>query len=114
MVHVDRRLRHSLRRRRVARNVLSIATTPIGSSAPLSFDARGDEALGGTWAYLDTTALGRQEDWLHTRKGHPETPANVWLRRHDEYEAPWPAQRRPGGGRSSVAPPRGRPKSSGS
>jgi predicted dithiol-disulfide oxidoreductase (DUF899 family) len=26
-------------------------------------DARGDEAMGSTWAYLDLTALGRQEDW---------------------------------------------------
>src|SRR5688572_5300583 len=24
---------------------------------------RGDEALGGTWSYLDLTALGRQEEW---------------------------------------------------
>ena len=24
---------------------------------------RGDEALGSTWAYLDITALGRQEEW---------------------------------------------------
>jgi predicted metal-binding membrane protein len=24
---------------------------------------RGDEAMGGTWNYLDLTALGRQEDW---------------------------------------------------
>jgi predicted dithiol-disulfide oxidoreductase (DUF899 family) len=26
-------------------------------------DTRGDEAMGGTWDYLDMTALGRQEDW---------------------------------------------------
>ena len=26
-------------------------------------DARGDEALGTTWSYLDITALGRQEEW---------------------------------------------------
>ena len=25
-------------------------------------DARGDEVMGGTWAYLDITALGRQEE----------------------------------------------------
>jgi predicted dithiol-disulfide oxidoreductase (DUF899 family) len=24
---------------------------------------RGDEVMGGTWAYLDLTALGRQEEW---------------------------------------------------
>jgi predicted dithiol-disulfide oxidoreductase (DUF899 family) len=26
-------------------------------------DARGDEQMGGTWNYLDLTALGRQEEW---------------------------------------------------
>jgi hypothetical protein len=26
-------------------------------------DNRGDEAMGSTWAYLDITALGRQEEW---------------------------------------------------
>ena len=51
-------------------------------------DGRGDEALGGIWAYLDITALGRQEDWEDSPKGYPQTPANVWLRRHDEYDAP--------------------------
>ena len=51
-------------------------------------DGRGDEALGGTWAYLDITALGRQEDWEDSPDGYPQTPANVWLRRHDEYDAP--------------------------
>jgi predicted dithiol-disulfide oxidoreductase (DUF899 family) len=25
--------------------------------------ARGTEFLGGSYAFLDTTALGRQEDW---------------------------------------------------
>src|SRR5215213_7201862 len=52
------------------------------------FDSRGDEALGGTWAYLDITPLGRQEDWEDSPDGCPQTPANVWLRRHDEYDAP--------------------------
>jgi predicted dithiol-disulfide oxidoreductase (DUF899 family) len=51
-------------------------------------DGRGDEALGGTWAYLDITALGRQEDWEDSPEGYPQSPANVWLRRHDEYAAP--------------------------
>ena len=51
-------------------------------------DGRGDEALGGTWAYLDITALGRQEDWEDSPEGYPQSPANVWLRRHDEYDAP--------------------------
>ena len=51
-------------------------------------DGRGDEALGGLWAYLDITPLGRQEDWEDSPEGYPQTPANVWLRRHDEYDAP--------------------------
>ena len=34
-------------------------------------DGRGDEALGGTWAYLDITALGRQEDWEDSPEGYP-------------------------------------------
>jgi predicted dithiol-disulfide oxidoreductase (DUF899 family) len=28
-----------------------------------SMYARGTEFLGGSYAFLDTTALGRQEDW---------------------------------------------------
>src|SRR5215216_678790 len=51
-------------------------------------NGRGDEAMGGTWAYLDITALGRQEDWEDSPEGYPQSPANVWLRRHDEYDAP--------------------------
>jgi predicted dithiol-disulfide oxidoreductase (DUF899 family) len=51
-------------------------------------DGRGDEALGGLWAYLDITPLGRQEDWEDSPEGYPQTPANVWIRRHDEYDAP--------------------------
>jgi predicted dithiol-disulfide oxidoreductase (DUF899 family) len=51
-------------------------------------DGRGDEALGGLWAYLDITALGRQEDWEDSPKGYPQTPADVWISRHDEYSGP--------------------------
>ena len=51
-------------------------------------DGRGDEVLGGIWGYLDITPLGRQEDWEDSPEGYPQTPANVWLRRHDEYDAP--------------------------
>ena len=50
-------------------------------------DARGDEAMGGTWAYLDITALGRQEEWEDSPEGYPQTPPYKWWRRHDEYEA---------------------------
>ena len=34
-------------------------------------DKRGDEALGTAWAYLDITALGRQEKWEDSPGGLP-------------------------------------------
>jgi predicted dithiol-disulfide oxidoreductase (DUF899 family) len=49
-------------------------------------DARGDEPMGGTWAYLDITALGRQEEWEDSPEGYPQTPTYQWWNRHDEYE----------------------------
>ena len=51
-------------------------------------DARGDEPMGGTWAYLDITALGRQEEWEDSPEGYPQTPPYQWMRRHDEYDDP--------------------------
>jgi predicted dithiol-disulfide oxidoreductase (DUF899 family) len=47
-------------------------------------DARGDEAMGSTWSYLDITALGRQEDWEDSPKGYPQTPPYQWWIWHDE------------------------------
>ena len=49
-------------------------------------DGRGDEILGGVWAYLDITPLGRQEEWEDLPEDYPRDPTNAWLRRHDEYE----------------------------
>jgi predicted dithiol-disulfide oxidoreductase (DUF899 family) len=49
-------------------------------------DKRGDEALGSAWAYLDITALGRQEIWEDSPDGYPQTQAYVWWNRHDEYD----------------------------
>ena len=49
-------------------------------------DKRGDEVMGGTWSYLDITALGRQEIWEDSPEGYPQTQAYVWWNRHDEYE----------------------------
>ncbi len=46
---------------------------------------RGDEAMGGTWSYLDITALGRQEEWEDSPEGYPQTPPYVWWNWHDEY-----------------------------
>jgi len=47
---------------------------------------RGDEVMGGTWAYLDITALGRQEEWEDSPEGYPQTPPYQWWRRQDEYD----------------------------
>jgi predicted dithiol-disulfide oxidoreductase (DUF899 family) len=51
-------------------------------------NSRGDEAMGGTWSYLDITALGRQEEWEDSPEGYPQTPPYQWWRRHDEYDQP--------------------------
>jgi predicted dithiol-disulfide oxidoreductase (DUF899 family) len=47
-------------------------------------DARGDEALGTTWSYLDMTALGRQEEWEDSPEGYPQSPPYEWWIWHDE------------------------------
>jgi predicted dithiol-disulfide oxidoreductase (DUF899 family) len=46
---------------------------------------RGDEPMGGTWSYLDLTALGRQEEWEDSPEGYPQTPPYQWWRWHDAY-----------------------------
>jgi predicted dithiol-disulfide oxidoreductase (DUF899 family) len=48
---------------------------------------RGDEAMGSTWAYLDITALGRQEEWEDSPEGYPQGPPYGWWELHDEYGA---------------------------
>jgi predicted dithiol-disulfide oxidoreductase (DUF899 family) len=48
-------------------------------------NSRGDEAMGSTWAYLDITALGRQEEWEDSPEGYPQTPAYGWWNYHDAY-----------------------------
>jgi predicted dithiol-disulfide oxidoreductase (DUF899 family) len=47
-------------------------------------NARGDEALGSTWSYLDMTALGRQEEWEDSPGGYPQTPPYEWWIWHDD------------------------------
>jgi predicted dithiol-disulfide oxidoreductase (DUF899 family) len=47
-------------------------------------NARGDEQMGGTWNYLDITALGRQENWEDSPEGYPQTPPYEWWTWHDE------------------------------
>jgi predicted dithiol-disulfide oxidoreductase (DUF899 family) len=50
-------------------------------------NSRGDEAMGGTWSYLDITPLGRQEAWEDSPQGYPQTPPYKWWKWHDEYGA---------------------------
>jgi predicted dithiol-disulfide oxidoreductase (DUF899 family) len=47
---------------------------------------RADEQMGGTWNYLDITALGRQEDWEDSPAGYPQTPPYEWWSYHDGYD----------------------------
>ena len=51
-------------------------------------NSRGDEALGSAWAYLDLTALGRQETWEDSPEGYPQTEPYLWWNLHDEYDTP--------------------------
>ena len=48
-------------------------------------EGRGDEHMGGTWSYLDITALGRQEQWEDSPDGYPQTPPYQWWNYHDAY-----------------------------
>jgi predicted dithiol-disulfide oxidoreductase (DUF899 family) len=48
-------------------------------------NARGDEALGSVWSFLDLTAFGRQEEWEDSPEGYPQTPPYEWWNWHDEY-----------------------------
>ena len=50
-------------------------------------NSRGDEQMGGTWNYLDMTALGRQEEWEDSPEGYPQTPPYEWWSWHDSYGA---------------------------
>ena len=54
-------------------------------------NVRGDEAMGSTWAYLDITALGRQEEWEDSPEGYPQTPPYDWWIWHDEPRDARPA-----------------------
>ena len=55
---------------------------------------RGDEQMGGTWNYLDITALGRQELWEDSPEGYPQTPTYKWWNWHDSYGADAEADRK--------------------
>lgn len=47
--------------------------------------ARGCEAVGNVWGFLDVTPFGRQETWEDSPEGWPQTEPYQWWRRHDEY-----------------------------
>ncbi|WP_026411464.1 DUF899 domain-containing protein [Actinomadura oligospora] len=49
-------------------------------------NGRGDEVMGGTWSYLDITALGRQENWEDSPDGYPQTPPYEWWNWHDSHK----------------------------
>jgi predicted dithiol-disulfide oxidoreductase (DUF899 family) len=49
-------------------------------------DGRGSEILGTVWSHLDTTALGRQEEWENSPEGWPQTDrAGGWWDYNDAY-----------------------------
>ena len=48
-------------------------------------DARGDEAMGTVWSYLDLSALGRQEEWEGSPEGWPQTAPYGWWNYNDAY-----------------------------
>ncbi|MGH9275170.1 MAG: DUF899 domain-containing protein, partial [Acidimicrobiales bacterium] len=54
-----------------------------------------DEVMGGTWAYLDMTALGRQEEWEDSPEGYPQDLPYSWWAWHDEAP-PQPGEDGPG------------------
>src|SRR5688500_11745214 len=47
-------------------------------------NARGDEAIGTVWSYLDMTALGRQEEWEDSPEGYPQERPYKWWNWHDK------------------------------
>jgi predicted dithiol-disulfide oxidoreductase (DUF899 family) len=50
-----------------------------------SSQARGMEALGNVWGFLDITPYGRQENWEDSPQGWPQSPPYEWWNLHDEY-----------------------------
>jgi predicted dithiol-disulfide oxidoreductase (DUF899 family) len=49
-------------------------------------NSRGDEVMGGTWSYLELTALGRQEEQEESPEGYPQSAPYQWWRWHDAYD----------------------------
>jgi predicted dithiol-disulfide oxidoreductase (DUF899 family) len=55
-------------------------------------NARGDEAIGTVWNYLDMTALGRQEKWEDSPEGYPQTEPYSWWKWNDTYGSDAPSR----------------------
>ena len=55
-------------------------------------NARGDEAMGSLWSYLDMTALGRQELWEDSPAGYPQTEPYKWWHWNDSYGSGAPSR----------------------
>jgi len=58
---------------------------------------RGVEAMDYSFALMDLTVYGRQEEWEDSPPGCPQTPAYAWWNWHDDYaddrpSAEWSAQ----------------------
>ena len=84
LVHDHRRLRHRLRRRRVARHQRLHPRRRPDLPDVLRQQPRR-RGVGSTWSSLDITPLGRQEHWEDSPDGYPQTPPYEWWNRHDEY-----------------------------
>ena len=62
------------------------SATATGCSAPTSSSAAAaTRRWAAPGAYLDITALGRQEEWEDSPDGYPQTQPYVWWNWHDEY-----------------------------
>ena len=48
-------------------------------------NGRGSEVFTPTWAMLDLTPFGRQEEWEDSPAGRPQSPPYGWWGRPDEY-----------------------------
>ena len=79
------------------------SATATRSSAPTSSTAAATRRWAAPGAYLDITALGRQEEWEDSPEGYPQTQAYVWWNLHDEYDEATRLRARPVGRRGLAA-----------
>ena len=77
LVHDDGQLRRGLRRRPSWHGTNAFIRDGDQVFRTYFVDNRGDEVMGGTWSYLDMTALGRQEEWEDSPEGYPQDPPSA-------------------------------------